>query len=77
MNVRGLGWRVVLQPTPQSWDVPAMSQSISVVGLDVHASQTAIAVVDPLTGELRRARIRGATAEVLAFLQTLGPHRAV
>jgi transposase len=54
-----------------------MSQSIAVVGLDVHAEQTAAAVIDPATGELRRARIRGATAELLAFLETLGPHRAV
>jgi transposase len=54
-----------------------VSQSIYAVGLDVHASQTAIAVVEPLTGELRRTRIRGGTAELVAFLETLGPHRAV
>src|SRR5436190_17283429 len=54
-----------------------MSQSISVVGLDVHATQTAVAVIEPLTGELRRTRIRGGTSELVAFLETLGPHRAV
>jgi hypothetical protein len=43
-DVRGLGGKVVLSPTPQLWEVPTMAQIMSLVGLDVHASQTHAAV---------------------------------
>ncbi len=36
-----------------------MSESMALVGLDVHQSQTVGAVLDPLTGELRVERSRG------------------
>jgi transposase len=35
------------------------------VGLDVHATQTTIAVLDQVTGELSRARLRGSPEEVV------------
>jgi transposase len=51
---------------------------MSVVGLDVHASQTHAAVLDMSTGELRGVRLRMAPVEVVEFLATLpGPVRAV
>jgi transposase len=64
--------------TPQLWEVPTMPDSISLVGLDVHAAQTHAAVLDLATGELRRTRLRGAPGEVVSFLAQLpGPVRAV
>jgi transposase len=67
-----------LSPTPQLWEVPTMQHSISLVGLDVHASQTHAAVLDTVTGELRGVKLRMAPVEVVAFLATLpGPVRAV
>lgn len=55
-----------------------MSESMALVGLDVHASQTHAAVLRPATGELSRAKLRMAPLEVLGFLQRLGgPVRAV
>lgn len=55
-----------------------MSEGTCLVGLDVHASQTTVAVLRPATGELSRARLRMAPLEVLGFLQGLGgPVRAV
>src|SRR3954469_467065 len=61
-----------LAPTPQLWEVPTMSESMSLVGLDVHASQTHAAVLRPVTGELSRAKLRMAPLEVIGFLEGLG-----
>jgi transposase len=56
-----------------------MSESMALVGLDVHLAQSVAAVLDPLTGELRVERLRGAPAVVVpGFLEGLGrPVRAV
>ena len=55
-----------------------MPDSISLVGLDVHAAQTHAAVLDLATGELRRTRLRVPPGEVVSFLARLpGPVRAV
>ena len=55
-----------------------MAQSMSLVGLDVHASQTHAAVLDTSTGELRGVRLRMAPGQVVEFLATLpGTVRAV
>jgi transposase len=51
---------------------------MSLVGLDVHASQTHAAVLDTATGELRGVRLRMPPTAVAEFLATLpGPVRAV
>jgi transposase len=55
-----------------------MANSISLVGLDVHAAQTHAAVLDLLTGELRRRRLNVPPGEVVGFLASLpGSVRAV
>jgi transposase len=55
-----------------------MAQSMSLVGLDVHASQTYAAILDMSSGELRGVKLRMAPSEVVEFLATLpGPVRAV
>jgi transposase len=55
-----------------------MAQSMSVVGLDVHAAQTHAAILDMATGELRGVRLRMAPVQVVEFLAGLpGPVRAV
>jgi transposase len=55
-----------------------MAQSMSLVGLDVHASQTHAAILDMSTGELRGVRLGMAPGEVVEFLAGLpGPVRAV
>jgi transposase len=55
-----------------------MAQSMSLVGLDVHAAQTHAAILDTATGELRGVRLRMAPGRVVEFLATLpGPVRAV
>lgn len=55
-----------------------MTDSISLVGLDVHAAQTHAAVLDLSTGELRRHKLRVPPGEVVAFLAELpGRVRAV
>ena len=55
-----------------------MAQSMSLVGLDVHASQTHAAVLEMSTGELRGVKLRMAPGQVVEFLATLpGPVRAV
>jgi transposase len=55
-----------------------MKHSMSLVGLDVHASQTHAAVLDTATGELRGVKLRVPPGEVVEFLATLpGPVRAV
>jgi transposase len=51
---------------------------MSLVGLDVHASQTHAAVLDMSTGELSGVRLRMAPTQVVEFLATLpGAVRAV
>jgi transposase len=56
-----------------------MSESIALVGLDVHQAQSVAAVLDPVTGELEVERLRGEPAVVVpGFLEGLGrPVRAV
>jgi transposase len=56
-----------------------MSESMCLVGLDVHRAQSVAAVLDPLSGELRVERLRGAPDDVVpVFLGALGrPVRAV
>ncbi len=55
-----------------------MQQSMSLVGLDVHASQTHAAILDMSSGELRGVKLRMAPGQVVEFLATLpGPVRAV
>ena len=56
-----------------------MSESMALVGLDVHQAQSVAAVLDPVTGELQVERLRGEPAVVVpAFLEALGrPVRAV
>jgi transposase len=49
------------------------SQGKALVGLDVHAAQTHAAVLDSVSGELRVQRLGGPPAEVVAFLEGLGP----
>lgn len=49
-----------------------MSESMALVGLDVHQAQTVAAVLDPGTGELRVQRLRGEPARVVpVFLEDL------
>jgi len=49
-----------------------MSESMALVGLDVHKAQTVAAVLDPVTGELRVERLRGEPASVVpVFLEEL------
>src|SRR3954454_7928142 len=66
-------------PTPQLWEVPTLSGSMALVGLDVHRAQSVAAVLDPVSGELRVERLRGAPGDVVpVFLEGLGrPVRAV
>ena len=56
-----------------------MSESMALVGLDVHRAQSVAAVLDVVTGELSVQRLRGAPAAVVPeFLAGLGrPVRAV
>lgn len=55
-----------------------MASTMTWVGLDVHARSVHAAVIDAETGELRRARLGGESAEVVAFLCALrGPLRGV
>jgi transposase len=56
-----------------------LSGSMALVGLDVHQAQTVAAVLDPVSGELRVERLRGAPIEVVpVFLERLArPVRAV
>jgi len=53
-----------------------MQRSMSLVGLDVHASQTHAAVLDMASGELRGTRLRMAPGDVLGFLAGLPGLRA-
>lgn len=56
-----------------------MSESMALVGLDVHRAQSVAAVLDLASGELRVERLRGEPAGVVpGFLESLGrPLRAV
>ena len=56
-----------------------MSESVALVGLDVHQAQSVAAVPDPSTGELRVERLRGEPGAIVpAFLEGLArPVRAV
>ena len=45
-----------------------MQQSMSLVGLDVHAAQTHAAILDMATGELRGVKLRMAPIEVVGVL---------
>jgi transposase len=57
--------------------VPTMAQGRTFVALDVHVSGTVAAVLDRDSGELRRQRLSGRTAEVASFVAGLaGPVRA-
>ena len=42
-----------------------MADAICWVGLDVHATQTTVAVLDQDTGELSRAKLRGSPEKVV------------
>ena len=49
-----------------------MSESMALVGLDVHKSRTVAAVLDSVTGELRLERLRGEPDRVVPpFLEQL------
>jgi len=49
-----------------------MSESMALVGLDVHRAQTVAAVLDPVNGELRVQRLRGEPDRVVPeFLEQL------
>lgn len=50
-----------------------MPQVTPFVGLDVHAAQTHAGILDPLTGELARQRLKGDSLVVLEFLERVGP----
>src|SRR5216117_1766610 len=50
---------------------PAVTATMTYVGLDVHARSTHAAAIDVASGELRRARFGGGSEEVIAWLQTL------
>ena len=56
-----------------------MSESMALVGLDIHQAQTVAAVLDPVSGELRVHRLRGEPDRVVpVFLEDLDcPVRAV
>ena len=49
-----------------------MSQVTPFVGLDVHAAQTHVGVLDPVTGELWRRRLKGDPLVALEFVAGLG-----
>jgi len=53
-----------------------MRETVTYVGLDVHARSTHAAAIDVASGELRRARFGGGHEQVIAWLRTLpGPLR--
>lgn len=55
-EVRGLGRRAVLRPTPQLWEVPTMTETMPRVGLDVHANQTHMFCLDLASGDELKGR---------------------
>ncbi len=55
-----------------------MSEATCWVGLDVHASRTAVAVIDTATGEIAKRTVLGRPHEAFELLEQLpGPVRAV
>ena len=55
-----------------------MAQTMTWIGLDVHARSVHAALVDTETGELRRRRLGGEVEEIVAFLASQrAPVRAV
>src|SRR6266536_1060575 len=52
---------------------PAVTATMTYVGLDVHARSTHAAAIDVASGELRRSRFGGGSEEVVAWLRTLPP----
>jgi len=46
-------------------------ETMTYVGLDVHARSTHAAAIDVVTGELRRARFGASSEEVIAWLGAL------
>lgn len=50
-----------------------MTEAMTLAGLDVHARQTHAALLTPSTGELRVSKLRMAPAEVVSFLEGIGP----
>ena len=48
-----------------------MLETMTYVGLDVHARSTHAAAIDVVSGELRRARFGSGSDQVIAWLQTL------
>lgn len=48
-----------------------MLETMTYVGLDVHARSTHAAAIDVVSGELRRARFAGGSEQVIEWLQTL------
>src|SRR5215210_339879 len=57
---------------------PAVTGTMTWVGLDVHARSTHAAAIDLVTGELRRARFGPGVEPVVAWLAGLpGPARVV
>jgi transposase len=57
--------------------VPTMAQARTFVALDVHVSGTVAAIIDGVSGELRRRRLSGGAVEVAEFVAGLpGPVRA-
>ena len=79
VDVRGFVWpEIRLRLTAARGGPGRMVQTMTWVGLDVHARSTHAAVVDAETGELRRLRMGGDADEVARFLSALrGPVRAV
>jgi hypothetical protein len=79
VDVRGFVWpEIRLRLTAARGGPGRMIQTMTWVGLDVHARSAHAAVVDAETGELRRARLGGDAQEVTRFLGSLrGPVRAV
>jgi len=57
---------------------PAMQETMTAVGLDVHARSTHAAAINVMTGELVRSRFGGNASQVVEWLSGLpGPVRAV
>jgi transposase len=76
MSCAGLGLRVAWARTA-IMGVPTMAQARTFVALDVHVSGTVAAIIDGVSGELRRRRLSGGAVEVAEFVAGLpGPVRA-
>lgn len=71
MNVRGLSREADLAADTPITGGADVHNHRSVVGLDVHASQTQAAVLDVDTGELVFRRINGAPRKALGYLASL------